>query len=60
MMFLVGKKRGMGFYFKNIEKKGFNPITKEEVTVKRKVLFSDLELPMKEEYRNFISGLIND
>jgi tRNA(His) 5'-end guanylyltransferase len=52
-------KRGIGIYWKDVDKEGFNPVTKEKVITKRRELFTDLDLPMKEEYQLFIEKLIN-
>lgn len=48
------QKRGMGIYFKNIDKEGFNPITNETVITQRRELVVDYELPVGEDYREFI------
>lgn len=53
------QKRGIGFYWKDIKKEGFNPKTNEKVFVDRRELYIDFELPMKEEYNQFIAELIN-
>ncbi len=52
------QKRGMGIYWKEVEKEGFNPKTKEKVIVKRRVLYEDFELPMKDDYNEFIKTII--
>ncbi len=53
------QKRGVGVYWKGIEKEGFNPKTKEKVIVTRRQLSTDFELPMRDEYNDFILGIIN-
>ncbi len=53
------QKRGIGFYWRNINKEGFNPVTNEKVVVERRELFVDFELPMREDYNQFISELID-
>lgn len=53
------QKRGIGVYWKNIKKEGFNPKNNEKVLVDRRELFTDFELPMREEYNKFISALID-
>jgi tRNA(His) guanylyltransferase len=53
------QKRGVGVYWKDIEKEGFNPKTKEKVIVTRRQLSIDFELPMKDDYNNFILDIIN-
>jgi tRNA(His) guanylyltransferase len=53
------QKRGVGIYWKDVEKEGFNPKTKEKVIVTRRQLSIDLELPMRDDYNNFILDIIN-
>lgn len=53
------QKRGIGVYWKDTEKEGFNPKTNEKVLVDRLELFTDFELPMREQYNQFISELID-
>jgi tRNA(His) 5'-end guanylyltransferase len=48
------QKRGAGVYWEDYEKEGHNPITNETVTVTRRRLKQDLELPMKDDYSEFI------
>ena len=52
------QKRGIGVYWEKYEKNGYNPITCEKVTAIRNRLNVDLELPMKDQYSNFIASLI--
>lgn len=53
------QKRGVGLYFQDVQKEGFNPITKEKVTVKRKQLYVNYELPtQKEGYEKIIDSLL--
>ena len=52
------QKRGTGIYFTDVMKEGFNPITNEKVVVKRRDLKVDIELPLGEEYRNFIQKIV--
>lgn len=53
------QKRGIGIYWQEVEKEGFNLKTQEKVTVTRRQLQTDFELPMKEEYSNFILNIID-
>jgi len=53
------QKRGIGVYWKDIKKEGFNPKSNEKVLVHRRELFTDFELPMREEYNQFIAELID-
>lgn len=52
------QKRGMGIYFKNVDKEGFNPITNETVIAQRRELIVDYELPIGDAYRKFILSLL--
>jgi tRNA(His) 5'-end guanylyltransferase len=51
------QKRGMGFYWETINKKGFNPVTKEETMVERRELIQELELPLQ-SYKQWLMRLI--
>ncbi|MCM8529308.1 MAG: hypothetical protein NE327_22485 [Lentisphaeraceae bacterium] len=53
------QKRGCGIYYKEFEKKAKNPITGEQVTANRRKLHVDYELPMKDEYSEFISQFLS-
>jgi len=52
------QKRGIGLYWKKVKKEGFNPKTNEKVWVDRRELFVDFELPMRDEYNQFIADLV--
>jgi tRNA(His) 5'-end guanylyltransferase len=52
------QKRGIGVYWKDYEKKGFNPKTQAEVVVKRRSIYVDYEIPMKDDYEAFIAHII--
>lgn len=54
------QKRGMGIYFKDVDKEGFNPITNETVIAKRRELVVDYELPIGEDYREFILKFLTE
>ncbi|MBN1763701.1 MAG: hypothetical protein JW860_00440 [Sedimentisphaerales bacterium] len=54
------QKRGMGFYWEDYSKAGFNPVTGENVKVKRRRVRRNMELPMKEKYSEFIRDLITE
>ena len=53
------QKRGIGLYWEMFEKAGANPVTGEATTTDRRRIKVDLDLPMKEEYGQFISALIS-
>ncbi|GHV89326.1 hypothetical protein AGMMS50267_16860 [Spirochaetia bacterium] len=52
------QKRGIGLYWKEEEKYGYNPKEKIEVNVKRNVINIDYNLPMREEYSNYIEKIM--
>jgi len=52
------QKRGIGLYWEMIEKAGINPMTNEETTARRRRIKVDFDLPMKEEYGQFFSDLL--
>lgn len=53
------QKRGIGIYWKDVTKEGFNPKTNERVLVDKRMLYTDFELPMREEYNKFISDIVD-
>jgi len=53
------QKRGIGIYWKDVEKEGFNPKNNEQVFVNRRMLYTDFELPMRDEYDIFMLDLLN-
>lgn len=53
------QKRGIGIYWKDVKKEGFNPKTNEHVSAYKRVLCSEPELPMKDDYSQFVQDLIN-
>ena len=52
------QKRGIGVYWGSYEKDGLNPVTGEKVKTTRNCLKSNLDLPMKEQYSDFVSNFI--
>ncbi|TWV98067.1 tRNA(His) guanylyltransferase Thg1 family protein [Chitinophaga pinensis] len=52
------QKRGIGIYWTEMEKEGVNPKTGEQVLVKRRQLYVNQELPIKDEYNRFIQEII--
>jgi len=51
------QKRGVGLYWEDYEKPGLNPKSGEKIMCVRKRIRVDYELPMKDEYGNFIVNL---
>lgn len=54
------QRRGSGIYWENVEKVGKNPKTGATVTVSRRRLIVDDELPMKETYGQFVARFLKD
>ncbi|MEH1827058.1 MAG: tRNA(His) guanylyltransferase Thg1 family protein [Nostoc sp.] len=54
------QKRGVGLYWEEYEKQGFNPISGETIPTLRRRIRQDLDLPMKDEYSKFIAKLLNN
>jgi tRNA(His) 5'-end guanylyltransferase len=52
------QKRGIGLYWEDYEKPALNPKTGETVTTTRRRIKRDLELPMRDDYSAFITGLV--
>ncbi|VEP11857.1 tRNAHis guanylyltransferase family protein [Hyella patelloides LEGE 07179] len=52
------EKRGSGLYWESYQKVGYNPITEEDIVTNRNRIKRDLELPMKDEYSQFILNLL--
>jgi tRNA(His) 5'-end guanylyltransferase len=52
------QKRGIGLYWVIEEKTGFNPKDKTEVKAKRNIIKIDYDLPMRDEYSNFVEKIM--
>lgn len=52
------QRRGVGLYFEEYEKPGFNPKTGETVTARRRRVRVDLELPMKDDYAALVGSFL--
>lgn len=52
------QKRGIGLLWEEYDKPSTNPITQEEVTASRRRIRTELDLPMKDEYGQFVRSLI--
>ncbi|MBO9635818.1 MAG: guanylyltransferase [Chitinophagaceae bacterium] len=53
------QKRGIGLYWHEVEKEGFNPKTNKATTVIRRELFVNYDLPMRDDYNRFILSLLH-
>ncbi len=54
------QKRGVGLYWESYDKPAVNPLTGQKVVAKRRRIKVDYELPMKDQYSDFILRLIED
>ena len=54
------QKRGLGVYWRSVEKQGFNPLTGETETALRRELTVDTELPLGDEYGDFIAAFLKE
>ncbi len=52
------QKRGMGVYWETYMKQGFNPVTWIEEIAERRTLKVDDELPLRDEYSEFIANFL--
>lgn len=50
----------MGVYWESYEKDAVNPMTGEMVKASRNRLKVDLDLPMKDQYSDFIGGMLRE
>ena len=53
------QRHGVGVYWGDVEKIGFNPITKQEVKATRRALAVNYELPCGEEYARYVVSFLN-
>lgn len=54
------QKRGIGVYFTDAQKEGFNPIKKEKVVTQRRELFVNYDIPLGEDYREFVLQFLDE
>ena len=54
------QKRGVGLYWEGYDRPAENPVTGEKVMARRKRIRRDFELPMKDDYSEFLRKLIAD
>lgn len=52
------QKRGAGLYWEEYDKPAVNPKTQEEVTTRRRRIRTDFDLPMKDEYGQFVRSIV--
>ena len=54
------QKRGVGMYYHNEQRQGFNPVTNEITTYTRRSLHLDMELPIGQDYSIFIATILEE
>ena len=54
------QKRGIGMYFRDEQRQGFNPVTNEATSCVRRILHVEMELPTGQEYSQLINKIINE
>ena len=54
------QKRGIGLFYLNEQRQGFNPITKENTLYTRRALHVEIELPIGQEYSQFLYAILED
>lgn len=52
------QKRGSGLYWEEFDRSATNPITQQVVMARRRRIRRDLELPMKDDYSEFINAML--
>ena len=52
------QKRGIGVFWADVEKNGFNPITKQEVFTTRRELTVEYDLPLGQQYGNMVASFL--
>lgn len=52
------QKHGIGIYYKDIEKEGYNPVLKTTTWTTRKELYTDLDINIGEPYRDWLRELL--
>lgn len=52
------QKRGIGVFWADVEKTGFNPITKQEVLTTRRELTVEYDLPLGQQYGDMVAAFL--
>ncbi|ODA33831.1 tRNA(His) guanylyltransferase Thg1 family protein [Planctopirus hydrillae] len=53
------QKRGIGLCWEAYDQPALNPVTKEEVTARRRRIHTNFDLPMKDDYSQFVRSFIS-
>lgn len=54
------QKRGVGMYYRDEQRQGYNPKTKETTLCMRRALHVDMELPMGQDYAQLITTIVDE
>jgi tRNA(His) guanylyltransferase len=54
------QKRGVGLYWEQYDKPAVNPVTNEQVVARRRRIRTDYDLPMKDEYGEFVRSILRE
>lgn len=58
--FPLWQKRGVGMYFLNEQREGYNPVTNESTSYTRRSLHIEMELPIGQEYSELMKTIIDN
>ena len=54
------QKRGVGMYYRDEQREGFNPVTKETASYTRRALHLEMELPIGQDYSRLINKILEE
>ena len=54
------QKRGVGMYYCDEQRQGYNPVTKESTSFTRRSLHVEMDLPIGQDYSQLISMIVED
>lgn len=52
------QKRGVGFTFDEVDKESFDPVKNKSIITKRRKITTHIDLPIKEQYKDFLKSII--
>lgn len=52
------QKRGIGLFWEEYDKPANNPVTGEDVVARRRRIATEFDLPMKDDYSDFVRGIV--
>jgi tRNA(His) guanylyltransferase len=54
------QKRGVGFFWRNFEKEGWNPVKQQKEVASRRGIEIEMNLPMGDEYDQFVLNILDE